>query len=310
MRHHPAVDEVVEYDGSSALQKAAFLLRLRLRRWDLWLDLHTPTPNTFGSVDSIFRRNVIFMRAARSRYRVGFDQPALAPYLTHPVQSPTPEVLSAESIVRTTLRLVPEAAEEHDKRLYLPPDLEAWSADFLRKNGLEQSRIIGLFFGAKQPAKFWPLDNVLEFCRLLVERFPETTLLLFGGSHELETAQALLSSSPPSVRKRIVNLVTTTSLLQSAALMKHCMVIVSTDSGPMHMAEALGRPLVALMSSHNHLPVWSPLASNAHVLNVPVPCGPCFRSTCDHGSLCMTSITPGSVMDRVESCLAGEVAHA
>ena len=301
-------DEILLFKAQTIWQKAAFLLKLRRRRCDLWVDLQAPTFNTFGSDAWIYRRNALLMRAARSRYRLGFAVTALKPQLTHAVPLPAPEVLRTENMVDTTLRLLGDTSTQArpDKQISVAAADQAWATQWWSEHHAAEERVLGLFFGAKQSAKFWPQPNIVEFISLWLAAAANHRILLLGGPHEVLQGAPVMASLPAVQASRVTNTIGATSLGQLAALMQRCAVIVSTDSGPMHIADALARPLVALMSYHNHPAIWRPVSTHATVLNHPVDCGPCLRDTCDHGNECMRRISAAEVLQRVESLLAEE----
>lgn len=300
---NPDVDELVLYDGRSRLSKMRFLLSLRLRSWDMWVDLHTPTFNTWNTNDEVFRRNRWFMRSARTRYQRAFDMAPVLADLSHPEAVPDEATLRNENIVATTLRLAALPDASHDKALHIPPPAAVWAADFRRRHGLDAAPVLGLFFGAKQSAKVWPLDHAVAFVDALGARYPQHKLLLLGGPHEAVYARDLAARISPAVAARLVDTSNQLTLAQTAALLAHCQAVVATDSGPMHMAEALGRPLVALMSAHNYDPVWRPIRALA-VLRADVPCSPCLKADCDQGQACMRALSPEAALAAVDSAIA------
>jgi ADP-heptose:LPS heptosyltransferase len=291
----PAVNQLVVFKGKTLLSKLALLARLATGRWDLFVDLHVPTFNTVSDNASVFRRNAWLMRAAGSRFRLGFATPETGPCLTHPVQTPAPAILCSENMVRTTLRLVNAAGEHATKCLVVPSSAEHWAVNWLERSGLAAVPLLGMFFGAKQPAKVWPVEAIARLLELVQDALPDHRVLLFGGPHEKPMAAALepLGAFQPAIGA--VDLIARTTLPQTAALMARCQAVVATDSGPLHMAEALGRPLVALFSAHNH-PVWVPLRQDVPVLRSHVDCSPCLQSVCPKDNLCMRLITPEAVL--------------
>lgn len=298
---NPDVDELLLYDSRSKLTKAAFLAKLALRRTDLWVDLHTPTFNTWNTNDEVFRRNRLFMRAAHPRFQLAFEMAPLRGRLSHPVPVPGEATLKAENIVDTTLRLVAASGLKpgRAKRLDVTEADRAWARQTLQAAGLDGQRCIGLFFGAKQSAKVWPLAHVQALCRTLPHRFGDAHFLLLGGPHEAEAMRMLTASLEPALRARFHDLTATGGLGRSAALIERCAAMVATDSGPMHMADALGVPLVALMSAHNHAGVWHPLRA-VEVLRKDVPCSPCLSADCRQGQACMSAIEPAEVLAALE----------
>jgi len=311
VRHNPHVDRILPFSGTSPGHKAAFLVGLRFRRWDLWVDLHVPTYNTVTTNAQVFRRNALMMRAARSRYRLGFDVPALSHALTHAVLTPPTSVMQTENLVDTMLRLTAGAEGCRPRKELRPgPEAGAWAGAFFADRGLEPGQPIALFFGAKQEADVWPHENVRAFCQTVCRAHSDCRFILVGGPHEAEAAAELRAEAGGLFDTQIVDATNQTTLLQTAALLERCRAMVTTDSGPMHMADAVGLPMVALFSSKNYLPIWLPLVQPHEILNVPVACGPCLSSTCHQDRQCMRSITPEAVLDALCRLLARLEPHA
>jgi ADP-heptose:LPS heptosyltransferase len=115
----------------------------------------------------------------------------------------------------------------------------------------------------------------------------------FGDAIARETASAF------------VNLAGRTSLPEALVVLQHAAVTIAVDSGPMHLAAAVGSPVVALFGSGN--PEESrPWAANAQVVGVDAPCG-CLHPRCDYTDgpgRCMRAIAPGVVIDAIRSVIA------
>jgi ADP-heptose:LPS heptosyltransferase len=302
---NPAVSAVLAYDNRNLAGKFVFVGRLLAGRWDLWVDLHTPTHNTWCTNEQVFRRNAFLMRLAGCTYRSGIAVAELAAGLTHPHPVPDEGALQSENIVRTTLRSVGYAGGPVPrKHLVLPDSAMHWAAGALRQAGMASLPRIALFFGAKQPADVWPIEHVREFIRRFARRWPGHALLLIGGPHELAASRALRDAiKTPGLR--CADFIGHASLLQSCALISGADAMVSTDSGPMHLADALGVPLVTLFGAKAYLPVWLPLQPRLKVLNHRPSCSPCFSAVCPNDNLCMRSITPLSVEQALEDLLRG-----
>jgi heptosyltransferase-2 len=210
--------------------------------------------------------------------------------------------LEQENIVDTTLRLVSEVPSvEHgrSKQLIVSGHAKAWASDWWSEKQLASTTVLGLFFGAKQPAKFWPLEQVHSLIVNWLNHHKKQSVVVFGGIHEDLLTQALLQRLSTQHSSRVKSAVGTCSLTQTAALMQRCHVMVCTDSGPMHMADALQLPMVALMSHHNHQGIWAPISSNVTVIAKQVACGPCFKVVCDKGNACMDMISAEEVLKEV-----------
>lgn len=294
LKNNPNVDELIEYNQASSLTKLSLLLRLFIRRCDLWFDLHVPTFNTISSNDSVFSRNELLRRVLRPRYSVGYRL-LVKQKLSHPLPVPSPDQLKRENIVQTTLRLIEQEDHYHrfPKLFRISSSELAWATGELAQcKGMK----IGLFFGSKQSADIWPQEHIEACIRMLLTKIPGAHLILIGGKLEQTTAQQLLFGLTPIERERVLNFCGKSDLGQSAALISQCTLLISTDAGPLHLADALQVPIVALFSSKNYPTIWQPMYSQYRLLNQPMACGPCFSATCSQSTSCMSLIRPEQVL--------------
>ncbi|TKB75242.1 MAG: glycosyltransferase family 9 protein, partial [Nitrospira sp.] len=123
---------------------------------------------------------------------------------------------------------------------------------------------------------------------------------LVGGPGDREKAERIsgLCEHPP------VNLTGRTSLMGLAALMKHCTLFLGNDAGPMHMAAAVGAPVVSLFGPSDPR-VWGPRGHQVEVLYKGLDCRRCFHPTCTRGAKsCMNLISVDEVLDATERFLS------
>ena len=297
----PSVDEVIPYETGRHWKRPLFMWKLNRRRFDLWVDLHVPTFNTVSSNRRDFTRNAWIMRAAAARFRRAYAVPELAPWLSHPLALPTAAALGSTNIVDTTLELA-DATADHSFCKYIPvaADDHAWAANELPDR---EGPRVALFFGSRQAADLWPDARILEFIALLDAALPDAELVLIGGEHERALTALLAERTDGSRRRAPRDFICRASLPRTAALLARCDTIVATDSGPMHVADAMRIPIVALFSSKNHPAIWRPIEPRSLLINHAVACGPCFRATCPVSNKCMDMITPGEVLAALEQLL-------
>lgn len=178
----------------------------------------------------------------------------------------------------------------------------AVTAEVRERFGLEASRRwIGINAGAEYgPAKRWPVEAFRWLVgELLLD--PEMGVVVFGGPADVALAQSLVPSGAANVRL----LAGKTSLAQLAAALGLCEVVVTNDTGPMHLAAAAGaRVLVPFGSTSPELTGPGLPGDTRHrFVRVPVPCGPCFLRECPADHRCLAGIAPERVLAELRSML-------
>jgi heptosyltransferase-2 len=172
----------------------------------------------------------------------------------------------------------------------------AQSAATLRKLGLEpQSPVAVLCPGAEYgPAKRWPSGYFSELVRKLADAGLEVWLAGSAKDSALGAEIALGSGNA------CTNLCGKTTLGEAIDLLSHAALVVSNDSGLMHVAAALDKPLIALYGSSS--PAYTPpLSARARILRLELPCSPCFERVCPLGHFnCMTQLTPEYVWQHID----------
>jgi heptosyltransferase-2 len=147
------------------------------------------------------------------------------------------------------------------------------------------------------PAKRWPVDY---FARL-AERLQEVLaaeILIVGAKEDAALAESIAAS----MKRQPVLLTGKTTIPQLARLITRAALFVTNDSGPMHLANALHTPVVALFGPtdpHRTRPYQKPSV----VLKKEVPCWPCYYRTCPYDHQCMTQIKPEEVLKACQALI-------
>jgi heptosyltransferase-2 len=169
----------------------------------------------------------------------------------------------------------------------------------LAKLGLAPKKTVVAFcVGAEYgPAKRWPASHFAELARMLADAGHEIWLL---GSHKDAEIGAEIESSSNGAAH---NLCGQTDLAQAIDLLAAANLAVVNDSGLMHIAAALDKPMIALFGSSS--PGFTPpLSGQARIVSLNLPCSPCFKRVCPLGHFdCMMKLTPERVFDKIAAIL-------
>ena len=279
---HPLLNDVIRFDRKAlagwwknweqAKSLFAFARDLRRRQYDLVIDLQ-------GLLRSGW---MTWQTRAATRVGFGYAREFAPLAYTHRVPQPTPERHAVERYLDTAEALgCGRGPVEFD---FAVADADRAAARQL-VGGSERYAV--LLPGTNWPTKRWPVEHFAALVRPLRE---ERGLDVFvAGAADVA---GLELPGAASVAGR-------TSLKQLVALLEGASVVVANDSGPMHIAAALGVPLVTPFGPTN--PVRTgPYGRMETVIQLDLVCRPCYSRTCSHQS-CMKWVTPPDVMRLIPS---------
>jgi heptosyltransferase-2 len=170
------------------------------------------------------------------------------------------------------------------------------------RRGLQDRPYVAVAPGAGYgPAKEWPVEHFGELCRQLVDRRRLAVVLLGTGADRGRCAA--LRRLEPSLDPFLVDLSGQTSVGALVGLIAGARAFVGNDSGPAHVAAALGTPGVVVFGSTS-LVHSGPLSPSLRTVHRHLPCSPCFEKVCPLGHLdCLRGIPPGDVRERLDEGL-------
>ena len=285
LERHPQLDEVIRFERRelgrgwrsprAAMELLRFMLDLGRRRFDLVVDLQ-----------GLFRSGWL-AAATRAPVRVGPANAREGAWLFYSHRVPTGP-LEQHAIERYLTVAQAVGCERTPVEFHFAVD----DADRAAVAALTPQRYAVLMPGANWLTKQWPVERFAALVGPLRERFGLDSVVA-GGPDTAHLAEKVPATA---------NLAGRTNLRQLVALLERAELVVANDSGPMHIAAALGRPLVAPYGPTSPIRT-GPYRREDAVIRLDIPCSPCFARQCSHQS-CLQWLKPEHVLREVERQLA------
>ena len=263
-------------------------------------DMAVIFPNSFESALIPF--------LARIPRRIGYATDARAFLLTDSIPVPSDKMTRHEVYYYLGLAdYIRKKEGLKDRAAPMPPELvlnvpekgEKGARRIISSLGVEKAKLIGFNPGAAYgPAKCWPHGHFAALGRALTERHPERRILIFGTGKE----RSMAGDIQAGIGDAAYNLAGGTSLDEAMGIIRRLDLLVTNDSGLMHVGAALGVPLVAIFGSTNPV-TTGPWSRKASVIQNKVDCGPCLKRTCPGGFECMQGIGVEEVLNACEKWL-------
>ena len=266
-----------------------------------------------GHFDSILLLRGSFSSAsaawlARCPIRMGYAREGRGFLLTKSL--PHPENFRHRHRVRYFLDLLGLVSEENVKlgeeanksetplEITIDEQANDWAVKFLA-NFEKKGPLISLHLGAAYgPSKRWPVPKFEESLKLLAKDLGPFTTLVVGGPDERKAALELQKNLASKGVVVIPAAGETPGILELAALINKSELLLSNDSGPMHVGAALGKKQVAIFTSTNpHF--TEPWNERAKVLTADLDCTPCFKRGCNRDFPCHEAISPAEVKEAI-----------
>ena len=307
---HPAIAQIHTIDRdwkrqglfAQARAERGLVGALRARRYDLIVHL-TEHP-----------RGAWLTRLLRPRYSVARELPrahrlwrtSFTHYYRLPRTTPRHTVeCNLDALRRIGFQPAPE-----DKRLVLRLDGDAAVArvhTLLSRHDLEPQRFVQIHPGSRWLFKCWPPERYAALLDRLTVDGVRAALTGAPDPRERGLVDAILAASATPTRAQVVDLTGALDLRELAALTREARAFIGVDSAPMHIAAAMGTPVVALFGPSGELE-WGPWGvANRVVTSVEHPCRPCGNDGCGGGKIseCLTTLP----VDRVHAAFLSLLAE-
>lgn len=303
IRNHPYLDQMIISRRKPWLEDIKkgrfgvlkeirqFIKELRSCHYDLVIDFH-----------GLFKSSLIVL-LARAPRKLGFDSMQELSGLF--VNEKIPEDMGKHAVARYLdfIRyLDPESLVLRDSfeagviESFIPvgDEEEKKIMDLVKLHGLEGREFVAVNPVAFWETKLWQERKFAQLCDLIVDSFRVSIVFTGTGKEDLGPIQAMM-------RNPAVNMAGETSLRELACLYRKAAALITTDSGPMHIAAAMGTPVVALFGPTDPART-GPCGKNHRVIRKDLSCSPCFLKRCPTKE-CMRRIEVEEVFQAVESSL-------
>jgi len=260
IKGNPYIDEVLVDDRQGQHKNPFGFLKLlreiRLKRFDLAIIFHTK------------RRYNLLCSWAGIPCRLGYKNDNFGFLLTHPLKDlrSLGQKHEAEYCV-DVLRAI--GVENEDLDLFVPVQKEAedWAFNWMQENNLKSNEFIAIHPGASDATKCWPTGNFAQLMDRLSERYA-FKIVLIGATNTIALSEDILRQTHHA--SQFLNLSGKTSPAQMVSLLRRSRLLISNDSGPVHVAAGVGAQVISLFLRNQpgiNPERWKPLGPKSFTLS-------------------------------------------
>jgi ADP-heptose:LPS heptosyltransferase len=295
LRGHPAVTEIIEFDKRTDARPGPLLAlgrRLRARHFDLYVNFQRGVKTVLFGLAAGAPRTLMYRRNGAIQPATGLRQHAVENFLA----TLAPLGIDATSTGRHL-------------DFHVDDDARRQVHTLLRAQGVRDGEPLVLINpGATAPSRQWPVSHLVELLDELQARRPDIRVALIGGPADLPLTRDVLRRVKSG--HSVLDLVAACGLKQTGALFEVAATVLTMDTGPMHIAAAVGTPIIALLgptSPERTGPTPAPpdrpgVRPIVLVQRDGLDCVPCESRTCRRGDqACIAGMAHERVIAAVES---------
>jgi predicted lipopolysaccharide heptosyltransferase III len=292
LRYNPHLNRILTIDRERVKESAFynrwqyewyFLNRLRKDRYDLSVD--------FASGD----RAAFLSLLSGVPYRIGFgSRKGYRRWIFNRVIHCPPALHTVERNLLLLQKALGLETVDHRLELYTGKADEHQVTRWIMRNHLQGRNPVVVHPGARYRFKRWPNANWTRLADILQGELG-VPVVFAGGQKDLEDIRSIVSR----MQTQVYSLAGKTTILEMAALFKRATLFIGNDSGPGHLAAAVGAPVISLFGPTDPN-VWRPWGREHVVISKQVSCSPCADTDCDKGKEnCMERISVEDVLHSV-----------
>ncbi len=285
----PYLRHVTEFDkdGDDARLRnfLRFLIGLRRERYDLFVNFHPSAKTVLMAAASGARRVVTFRKDRRVQAQSGRVRHAV------------------DDFAKETLPLGVPPITDRQMDFYIPDAAHARVADLLTGENIgADDRLLVVNPAATRDINRWPPDRFAGLLDTLAVQMPDVRVVLTGGKNDKKLVEAVLRNLRGA---SVSNFAGVVNVKELGALLARADTVVTGDTGPLHIASAVGAPLVCLSGAADPDRTGPLGKRDLVVINRELSCVPCQARTCKRGDIaCMTQMPVDWVLTAVKTRLA------
>ena len=296
---HPDIDQLIIFPRKSWLKRfikkgeyigvakevTKFLKGLKKRRYDIVIDLQ-----------GLFKSGILtFLANGKRKIALNGGREGSSIFINERVGIPDPDIHALE-------RYLCIARYLGATNLAWNGQIPIYNADKRHVNYLlaetgNKDNMVAISPMAKWESKLWELNGFASLADKIIERLG-AEVIFTGGEGDKAAIEIILSG----MKGRALNLAGETTLKELAYLYQRCAVVISTDTGPMHIAAAMDSPVIVALFGPTSPLRTGPYGEKHKVIRAGLECSPCFKKRCDDMS-CMKEITVDMVFETVKEVL-------
>jgi len=280
LEYNPFIDTIISFDSENE-SMLLLITRLQKEHYTHIIDLHDKLRSAL--IKRFVRGKVITYKKKHNYRKKMLKDHDLKP------------IFSTVDLYASVLEDFDLSLDERKLELFLPDNEHDIATSFLPA---DKTRIVTISPGASWHTKQYPAEYYKKIIRHLLDHY-DVRIVLIGTEQEknLTTELAALSEN------KILDLGGRTSLIESAVIIKHSDLFISGDCGPMHIAAAFGIPQIAIFGPTHPKLGFSPINTNAVIIQKDLPCRPCSlhgKGKCPKAHFkCMMDIKPEEIFEKI-----------
>ncbi|HUI31787.1 MAG TPA: glycosyltransferase family 9 protein [Candidatus Acidoferrales bacterium] len=281
---NPFIDQVVSFNAQTQ-SSVSIILRVRKNNYDLIIDLFANP------------RTAIITLCSGAKFRIGYPFKWRRFAYNILVPSRSGEHHNVEFNL-DALRQIGIPIQQSQPLFYLDETSKLFGNKFLEEHDLHHGTFVTINIGGGWEIKRWKADQFIDLCLMIHDRLNLDVVILYGPSEKVEAED--ISSSSNSI------LAPETSLHEMGAIMDESLLLITNDSGPMHIAAALDIPTLAIFGPTNPRS-QGPYGNISEIArNEKLDCLECNLTKCPIGNPCMKELDAEIVYEKL-TCLISKI---